>query len=95
MNGVADILGIFLGHPLAIEVKTPQGRLSEHQRDFLMAFRKNKGIAMVVRSTSDLDIGLRNARDWIQAGAKGLPPDIHEITDEYPIPSASRKLQTP
>jgi hypothetical protein len=38
INGVADILGIYLGRPLAIEVKGYGGKLSPHQKDFLAKF---------------------------------------------------------
>lgn len=57
-KGVADILGIFKGKPLAIEVKTPTGRLSPEQRDFLTEFREQGGIAFIARSVDDIELKL-------------------------------------
>jgi hypothetical protein len=47
INGVADILGIWRGIPLAIEVKRPGGKLSPKQKDFLERFACQGGIAIV------------------------------------------------
>jgi penicillin-binding protein-related factor A (putative recombinase) len=53
MRGVADILGIWNGRPLAIEVKTPTGKVSPHQKAFLDEWRKAGGIGFVARSWED------------------------------------------
>lgn len=53
IRGVADILGIFKGYPLAVEVKTKTGKLSEHQREFLESWRRAGGIGLVARSVDD------------------------------------------
>ncbi len=53
-NGVADILGIFKGWPLAIEVKTKIGRPTETQKEFLHAFELSGGIAFIARSVDDV-----------------------------------------
>lgn len=58
-RGTADILGIFKGKPLAIEVKSEKGRLSVHQKIFLSEFEKHGGIAIVARSIGDVERGLR------------------------------------
>ena len=50
IKGVADILGIYKNRPLAIEVKTTSGKLSEYQKDFLIRFAEAGGIAFVARS---------------------------------------------
>lgn len=55
MKGVSDILGIYKGRPLAIEVKTPTGRLSEFQDHFLKQFEKAGGIAILARSVDDVE----------------------------------------
>jgi penicillin-binding protein-related factor A (putative recombinase) len=52
--GIPDILGIFKGLPLAIEVKSQKGRLSEHQAQFLSKWAKHGGIAFVARSIDDV-----------------------------------------
>lgn len=54
-KGVADILGIYQGKPLAIEVKTQTGRLSPEQRDFLLEFSSQGGIAFIARSVDDIE----------------------------------------
>lgn len=51
--GVSDILGIYEGRPLAIEVKSQIGVLSENQSDFLKRFKENQGIAFMARSVKD------------------------------------------
>lgn len=68
-KGVADILGIMpktfdgqAGKFLAIEVKTPRGRLSKQQADFLNMIARNDGIAMVATSVDDV-IDKLNVRD--------------------------------
>ncbi len=54
IRGVADILGIFRGVPLAVEIKTKTGRLTDHQKDFLEQWREAGGIAIVARCVADL-----------------------------------------
>lgn len=54
-NGVSDILGIDAdGRFVAIEVKTPKGRLSENQKLFLDDINHFGGIAFVARSVDDV-----------------------------------------
>lgn len=52
-KGVADILGCFKGHFIAIEVKTKKGKLTDHQISFLKDVAKSGGYACVVRSVED------------------------------------------
>lgn len=54
-TGVSDILGVFQGKALAIEVKMPNGRISDHQRAFLVRFAKEGGIAFVARNIDDVE----------------------------------------
>ena len=54
IRGVADILGIFKGRPLAIEVKTKTGRVSPHQKEFLKNWVAAGGIGFVARSVEDV-----------------------------------------
>lgn len=54
IRGVSDIVGIWMGRPLFIEVKSSTGRLSEHQAQFLSRVRRYGGIAIVARSLQDV-----------------------------------------
>ena len=54
INGVADILGIYRGKFLAIEVKTDKGIVSDDQTLFLNNINKNGGIGFVARSLDDV-----------------------------------------
>lgn len=58
-TGVADILGIFKGRPLAIEVKYGKGKTTPSQDSFLDRFRKEGGIAFVAYSIDDVIKELR------------------------------------
>lgn len=57
-KGVSDILGIFEGKPLAIEVKTKTGKISPAQEMFLKRWREAGGIGFVARSVDDVIDGL-------------------------------------
>jgi hypothetical protein len=61
-KGSADILGCLPnGRFLAIEVKAPHGRLSQEQKEFLENIRGFGGLAIVARSSRELDEALREA----------------------------------
>jgi hypothetical protein len=49
LNGVSDILGIFNGKLLAIEVKNSIGRVSEDQNEFIKNVLAHGGHAIVAR----------------------------------------------
>ena len=59
VRGVADILGIWNGKPLAIEVKSEKGKLSEHQKLFLLRWQQAGGIAIVARSIDEVRVNLK------------------------------------
>ena len=59
-RGVSDLLGIFHGCPLAIEVKSEKGRLSPHQKEFLAAWTLAGGISIVAKSIADVEAGLKS-----------------------------------
>jgi penicillin-binding protein-related factor A (putative recombinase) len=63
-KGVSDIIGIFNGRALAIEVKSEKGRLSDEQKEFQHEFRLNGGIAFVARSVEDVRHGLEHWRKY-------------------------------
>lgn len=54
IKGVSDILGIIAGRFIAIEVKSPAGRLSDEQRVFLRKVQDEGGIAFVARSAESV-----------------------------------------
>lgn len=53
-KGVSDILGIWDGQPLAIEVKSAKGRLSPEQKTFIDDFSARGGIAFVAKSVDEV-----------------------------------------
>ena len=62
--GVADILGCIGGRFLAIEVKSQTGRLSDHQKQFLLEVLAHGGIAFMARSIEDVEENLTKAGVW-------------------------------
>jgi len=61
-KGVPDILGIYKGQFLGIEVKTAKGKVRPDQEQFLENIRKHGGIGFVARSLDDVidNLGLRD-----------------------------------
>lgn len=59
--GISDIIGIYKGRPLAIEVKTLRGKVTDDQQNFLDNFKDAGGIAIVARSVDDVIYGLKAA----------------------------------
>lgn len=57
-RGVADIVGIFRGKPLFIEVKSKAGRLSPDQKAFLERAAQEGAIAFCARSVADVEMVL-------------------------------------
>jgi hypothetical protein len=53
-KGIADILGIYRGWPLAIEVKAPKGVTSVDQDRWLDQFRRAGGIAFIAKSVEEV-----------------------------------------
>jgi hypothetical protein len=54
-NGVSDILGVDgSGRFIAIEVKTPKGRVSDNQKLFIEDINRCGGKAFVARSVDDV-----------------------------------------
>lgn len=53
-NGSSDLIGVWRGKFVAIEVKTHKGRLSDEQERFLGWVREKGGIAFVARSPEDV-----------------------------------------
>lgn len=63
-NGVADILGVIEGHSVAIEVKSPKGKILQSQLAFSEKFRRSGGSYYVVRSFEDIS-ELVKINGWI------------------------------
>ena len=61
-QGISDIIGIYRGRFLAIEVKRPGNKLSDKQAQFLRSVSASGGIAMVAYSVDDVinDLGLKD-----------------------------------
>lgn len=55
MTGQSDILGIFCGRFLAIEVKKRGGYATKEQKEFMANIRRGGGFAFVARSVDDAE----------------------------------------
>jgi hypothetical protein len=88
INGVADILGLFRGRPLAIEVKAARGRATPSQMDFLFKFHKMGGIAIIARNVMEVKIALDSAAGW--CGAYAIMPDYAGLTKDYDAPKTKK-----
>jgi len=51
--GTADLIGVYRGRAVAIEVKTPKGRQADSQREWEQAWITAGGVYRVVRSAAD------------------------------------------
>lgn len=59
LRGVSDILGVLPnGKFLAVEVKSPSGRVSEEQERFIAKVNELGGRAIIARSIEDVKVGL-------------------------------------
>jgi hypothetical protein len=58
-KGVSDILGIWEGSMLAIEVKAPGGKVSEDQYNFIAMVNKLGGNGFVAYSLRDVILALK------------------------------------
>lgn len=63
VKGVADIIGIYKGKFLAIEMKSATGRLTENQKIFLDRVTAEGGIAIMAKTLDDVIKGLDNVSD--------------------------------
>jgi penicillin-binding protein-related factor A (putative recombinase) len=62
-KGISDILGVYEGRFLAIEVKRPGGRVSSEQRAFIERVNEEGGVGFVAYSVDDvvkrLELGVK------------------------------------
>lgn len=61
--GSSDIIGLYQGRFLAVEVKTPQGKVTKKQKKFLDLVIKNGGIAFIARGKEDVEYCLTKFAD--------------------------------
>lgn len=54
VRGVSDIVGLWRGQGIALEIKTEKGRLTEDQKKFQQDYIRAGGLAFTVRSVSDV-----------------------------------------
>jgi penicillin-binding protein-related factor A (putative recombinase) len=52
--GSSDIIGIYKGRFLAVEVKRPQGRVTKEQKNFIRIVNEMGGIGFVARCKEDI-----------------------------------------
>ena len=72
MAGVPDILGIYRGYPMAMEVKTETGRVSSPQSAFKKVWVYDGGLYALVRSVTDTE---RVCHEWdIEIGGPMAAP---------------------
>jgi len=51
--GSSDLIGLYRGRFLAVEIKTPTGKATPEQLRFIEAVKRNGGIAGIARSPAD------------------------------------------
>lgn len=56
-RGVSDILGVYNGRMIAIEVKSAKGKPSFHQLEFLSDVERCGGVGIIARSIEDVKRG--------------------------------------
>jgi len=56
--GIADRLGFYKGRGIALEFKSPRGKLNENQTAFKALWEKAGGVYITCRSIEDLAAGL-------------------------------------
>lgn len=59
LYGVADILGVYKGRMLAIEVKRPGGKPTDYQITFINQVNQNGGIAFIATSVEEVITNLK------------------------------------
>ncbi len=59
MIGMSDLVGIWKGKPLAIEVKAKGGKPSRYQEGFLASWKAHGGISIIAHSLDDVITQLR------------------------------------
>ena len=55
LNGIPDIIALYKGYMLGIELKKEDGKPTDLQSKKLQAINENGGIGVIIRSVSELD----------------------------------------
>jgi penicillin-binding protein-related factor A (putative recombinase) len=53
-KGISDIIGIYKGKLIAIEVKSAKGTATKEQKEFLKNIAEQGGVAFIARSVEDV-----------------------------------------
>jgi len=70
--GISDIMGVWNGKPLAVEVKRPGGKATENQLKFLHNFAKAGGIAILAFDLSQLQEALEKQEKLTDKASTGV-----------------------
>ena len=65
-KGVSDILAIYKGLFVALEIKTKTGRLSDNQKEFIKTIQDHEGVASVIRSIEDANTLLSQVEESVR-----------------------------
>ena len=71
VDGISDILGVWAGLPLAIEVKRPGEKPTENQENFLTRFAEAGGISIVAHSLGEVQGSLKKVLE-LQEPFRGI-----------------------
>lgn len=84
--GSADLIGVANGRFIALEVKTPTGRVSREQAQFLALVNARGGIGRVVRSVEDALDAVAEAwgQPWVRQHEGEGESEQGEITEATP-----------
>jgi hypothetical protein len=94
-RGVPDILGAYRRRPIAVEVKTDSGRLSEAQTDFLREYAAAGALVAVVRSVGDAEDAVRawDRELGVLPGPDGIVKDGMAMVRDGDYHGAARKFE--
>ena len=54
-KGIPDMFMMVKGNPVALEIKTEKGKLSDHQIEFKKRYEENGGTYLVARGYEDIE----------------------------------------
>ena len=64
IRGVSDIIGVYRGRFIAVEVKSKAGRATQDQLLFIDSVRHNGGVGFIARSVNDVQKALEREFSW-------------------------------
>lgn len=104
IKGVSDILGVYKGHLLAIEVKTDtikdllgktiqyKGYPTDEQKNFLERVKREGGVAFIARSIEDVKRGLR---EWEDSHTPACPCYLARTPGPHDQDAGAREASSP